>query len=258
MITHGARVNKAPGSAAKRVSRSASRRRRGSRPDVLRCAHPVTAAVRTDRGASVAVLALVPPWCAMDHQGQFRHAAIALGIPDDEVSRFTEHLRLSIRLSGGSGGVPVGQFGGLPRLPVGMDWPSDGVGPLPFIFSVDCAALPRVDGFGLPAAGSLLFFLAHEQAAATGERRYGRVVFVPAGTDTEVAAGSTGHAIVGEQYDVSATLRAERLPRRVRRRRGGQVDRGADPRVAGEDRRDRRPGREVVFPCGEGDAPADE
>ncbi|WFE25427.1 DUF1963 domain-containing protein [Solwaraspora sp. WMMD791] len=170
---------------------------------------PIMAAARAGRGASVAVLALVPLWCAMDHQGQFRHAAIASGIPDDEVSRFIEHLRLSIRLSGGSDGVPVGQFGGLPRLPVGMDWPSDGVGPLPFIFSVDCAALPRVDGFGLPTAGSLLFFLNHELAAATGEQRYGRVVFVPAGTDTEVAAGSTDHASVGEQYDVSATLRAE-------------------------------------------------
>ncbi|MEV4702906.1 hypothetical protein [Actinoplanes sp. NPDC049316] len=73
----------------------------------------------------------------MDHQGRFRDAVLASGIPDDEVSRFIEHLRLSIRLSGGSGGVPVGQFGGLPRLPVGMDWPSDGVSPLPFIFSVD-------------------------------------------------------------------------------------------------------------------------
>ncbi|WP_433131037.1 DUF1963 domain-containing protein [Micromonospora sp. CA-240977] len=145
----------------------------------------------------------------MDHEGQLRRAALALGIPDDEVSRFSQHLRLSIRLSGGPSGVPVGQFGGLPRLPVGMDWPSDGVDPLPFIFSVDCAALPRVDGFGLPADGSLLFFLNQEQAAATGERRYGRVVYVPAGTDTEVAAASADHAVVDEQYDVSATLRAE-------------------------------------------------
>ncbi|MEV4702235.1 hypothetical protein [Actinoplanes sp. NPDC049316] len=34
-------------------------------------------------------------------------------------------------------------------------------------------------------------------------------MFVPAGTDTEVAAGSTDHAFVGKQYDVSATVRAE-------------------------------------------------
>jgi len=57
----------------------------------------------------------------MDHHGQIRRAALALGIPDDEVSWFIQHLRLSIRLSRESGGVPVGQFGGLPRLPVGMD-----------------------------------------------------------------------------------------------------------------------------------------
>jgi len=145
----------------------------------------------------------------MDHHGQIRRAALALGIPDDEVSWVIQHLRLSIRLSRESGGVPVGQFGGLPRLPVGMDWPSDGVSPLPFIFSVDCAALPRVDGFGLPAEGSLLFFLDHEQAAATAEGRFGQVVYVPAGTDTEVATGSTDDVFVGEQYDVGATLRAE-------------------------------------------------
>ncbi|MEV6970585.1 DUF1963 domain-containing protein [Hamadaea sp. NPDC051192] len=144
----------------------------------------------------------------MDHQGQFRRAALASGIPDEEVSRFIQHLRLSIQLSGGSGDVPAGQFGGLPRLPVGMDWPSDGVSLLPFTFSVDCAALPRVDGFDLPADGSLLFFLDHEQSAATGERRYGRVVYVAAGTDTEVA-GTTDREIVGDQYHVGATLRAE-------------------------------------------------
>ncbi|NUO58555.1 MAG: DUF1963 domain-containing protein [Hamadaea sp.] len=145
----------------------------------------------------------------MDHQGQFRRAALALGIPDEEVSRFIQHLRLSIQLSGGSDGVPVGQFGGLPRLPVGMDWPSDGVGLLPFVFSVDCAALPSVDGFGLPANGSLLFFMNHEQAVATGERRYGRVVYVPVGAETEVAQGAIDDELVGERYDLGATLRAE-------------------------------------------------
>ena len=150
----------------------------------------------------------------MDHQGQFRRAALALGIPDDEISRFTEHLRLSIRLSGGSGGAPVGQFGGLPRLPVGMDWPTAGASPLPFIFSVDCAALPRVDGFGLPADGSLLFFLDHE---GTGRWQRGaevRASRVRAGRHRYRGGGRTHRfdAFVGEQYDVGATLRAE-LPR---------------------------------------------
>jgi hypothetical protein len=148
----------------------------------------------------------------MDHQEQFRRAALDSGIPEEEVSRFTEHLRSSIRLSGGSGGVPVGQFGGLPQLPVSMDWPSAEAGPLPFIFSVDCAALPRIDGFELPADGSLLFFLDHEQdhlASDAGEQSYARVVYVPAGTDTEVAEQPAGYEVVGEQYDVSATLVAQ-------------------------------------------------
>ncbi|MCM4082408.1 DUF1963 domain-containing protein [Paractinoplanes hotanensis] len=147
----------------------------------------------------------------MDHQGQFRRAALELGIPDDEVTAFTEHLRLSIRLSGGSGGTPAGQFGGLPRLPVGMDWPSAGAGPLPFVFSVACASLPRADGFGLPADGSLLFFLDHERdhvAAAAGEQDYARVVYVPTGADTEVADAPANYA-AGEQYDVGATLVAQ-------------------------------------------------
>ncbi|GAA2736726.1 DUF1963 domain-containing protein [Actinocorallia aurantiaca] len=147
----------------------------------------------------------------MDHQGRFRRAALALDVPDDEISRFVEHLRLSIRLSGGSGGVPVGRFGGAPRLPVDEDWPSDGIGRLPFVFSVDCAALPRVDGFGLPADGSLLFFLDHENdhlASATGEQGYARVVYVSADTDTAVAE-PPDPGFLGKQYDVSATLCAE-------------------------------------------------
>lgn len=148
----------------------------------------------------------------MDHQGQFRRAALELAIPDDEVSRFTRHLRLAVRLSGSSDGVAVGQFGGLPRLPVDMDWPLAGVSPLPFIFSVDCAMLPRIDDSGLPADGSLLFFLDHEKdhlAAATGERRYAKVVHVPAGVDTQVAQEPTNYQANGEQYDVGATLLAQ-------------------------------------------------
>ncbi|GIG91418.1 DUF1963 domain-containing protein [Plantactinospora endophytica] len=147
----------------------------------------------------------------MDHQGRLRRTALAKGLPDDEISRFVTHLRLSIRLSGGSGGVPVGQFGGLPRLPVDEDWPSDQVGQLPFVFSVDCAALPRIDGSGLPADGSLLFFLDHENdhlASASAEQRYAQVVYVPAGADT-VVAEPTNPEFVGKQYDVSATLLAE-------------------------------------------------
>lgn len=142
----------------------------------------------------------------MDQQGRFRRAALALGVPEDETDRFVAWLRLSIRLSGGSDGVPVGRFGGAPRLPVGEERPAAGGGPLPFVFSVDCAALPRVDGFDLPADGSLLFFLDHEKdhlAGADGEPGHGRLVFVPA--DAVVV----NEPADPEGYVVRATLHAE-------------------------------------------------
>lgn len=144
----------------------------------------------------------------MDHQGEFRRAALELGVPDDEISRFSQHLRLSIGLFGGSGGSPVGQFGGLPRLPVGMKWPSAGETPLPLLFSVDCGALPRVDGFDLPADGTLLFFVDQEMDHEDTSGSYARVVYVPDGTETAVAEapGSVG---VREHVDVCAELRAE-------------------------------------------------
>lgn len=88
------------------------------------------------------------------------------------------------------------------------DGQSDGFSHLPFIFSLDCAALPRVDGFALPADGSLLFFLDHEAdhlATDTGSQQHARVVHVPAGIDTAVAE-PTYPEPVGEQYDISATL----------------------------------------------------
>jgi hypothetical protein len=141
----------------------------------------------------------------MDHQGQFRRAALELGISDEEINRFSQHLRLSIGLSGGSGGVPVGQFGGVPRLPVGMDWPSAGNSPLPFIFSVDCGALPGVDGFDLPVDGTLLFFLDHEADLLDDTGRYARVVYVQDGTDTAVAE-TPRSMFTGKQYGVSAAL----------------------------------------------------
>ncbi|MDR7279199.1 DUF1963 domain-containing protein [Catenuloplanes atrovinosus] len=128
----------------------------------------------------------------MDYQRQFRRAATDRGIPDGEVDRFAEFLRFAIWTGAHyDDGVPAGQRGGLPRLPVGMEWPSGEYGPLPFVASIDCAALPRVDGLALPADGSLLFFLHHEDAyeeySVAGEQKHARVVHVPAGTDTVIA-----------------------------------------------------------------------
>ncbi|MEV2255197.1 DUF1963 domain-containing protein [Streptomyces sp. NPDC050147] len=144
----------------------------------------------------------------MDHQGEFRRAALELGIPDDEISRFSQHLRLSIGLSGVGGGSPVGQFGGLPRLPMGMKWPSAGDILLPLLFSVDCGALPRVDGFDLPADGTLLFFVDQEKDHGDSSGRYARVVYVPDGTETAVAEAPSS-VCVREQLGLCAELRAE-------------------------------------------------
>ncbi|MFF5054195.1 DUF1963 domain-containing protein [Micromonospora sp. NPDC000663] len=128
----------------------------------------------------------------MDQHQLFGRAAIEQGIPEDEVSRFAEFLRFAIWTSPAYDGPPVGRGGGLPSLPVGMEWPSVGARPLQFVASFDCAALPRVAGFALPTDGSLLFFLDHERAVeddeVTGEQRYARIVYVPAGAETALAA----------------------------------------------------------------------
>ncbi|GIJ45361.1 hypothetical protein Val02_22470 [Virgisporangium aliadipatigenens] len=128
----------------------------------------------------------------MDYHGQFRRAALERGIPDDAVRRFAELLRFEIRTSARPEGVAVGRSGGLPRLPVETEWPTveeDGRAlPLPFVASLNCAALPRVDSLPLPPDGSLLFFLEHEHAwdcyDVQAEQRYARVMYVPAGTGT--------------------------------------------------------------------------
>ncbi|RKS10062.1 uncharacterized protein DUF1963 [Nocardiopsis sp. Huas11] len=144
----------------------------------------------------------------MDHQGEFRRAALESGIPDDEIGRFSEHLRVSIGLFGGGGGSPVGQVGGSPRLPVGMEWPSAGDIPLPLFLSVDCGALPRIDGFDLPTDGTLLFFVDQERDHEDDSGRYARVVYVPDGTGTAVAQ-APGSVTVREPDDLYFELRAE-------------------------------------------------
>ncbi|MFG2091814.1 DUF1963 domain-containing protein [Spirillospora sp. NPDC048824] len=141
----------------------------------------------------------------MDHRGEFRRAALELGIPDDEISRFSQHLRLSIGLYAGGGGSPVGKFGGLPQLPVGMKWPSGGDCSLPLLFSVDCGALLRIDGLDLPADGTLLFFVDQEMDHEDTSGRYAQVVYVPDGAETAVA-GAPDSVCVREQLDLSSNL----------------------------------------------------
>ncbi|MFD4669633.1 DUF1963 domain-containing protein [Lentzea sp. NPDC058450] len=130
----------------------------------------------------------------MDRHEQFRNAAIDRGIPEDEVDAFAEHLRFAVwARPAADGEESAGRMGGLPLLPAGVDWPG-GEFPLPFIGSVDCAALPRAEGLDLPADGSLLFFLHHEEDMEEHPSTdYARVLHVPAGTQTQEAAPPPDH-----------------------------------------------------------------
>ncbi|MET9227788.1 DUF1963 domain-containing protein [Lentzea sp. NPDC003310] len=130
----------------------------------------------------------------MDRFEQFRDAAVDRGIPEDEAVRFAEHLRFAVwTFPAEDGERAAGRMGGLPLLPVGADWPG-GDFPLPFIGSVDCATLPRAEGLDLPADGSLLFFLHHEEDMEEHPSTdYARVVHVPEGTQTQEAAPPPGH-----------------------------------------------------------------
>ncbi|AZP23740.1 DUF1963 domain-containing protein [Streptomyces aquilus] len=82
-------------------------------------------------------------------------------LPGDLVERWTALLRPCARLRPAEAGEQiVAVLGGSPELPVTAPWPEwPGYGPLSFVASVRCAALPR---YGLaqefPQDGSLLFF----------------------------------------------------------------------------------------------------
>jgi hypothetical protein len=161
----------------------------------------------------------------MSHRERFHSAAVEQGIPEDEITTFAGFLRFAIWTSPGYDGVPVGQMGGLPRLPEGMPWPASDSMPLPFIASFDCAALPRVDDLPLPADGSLLFFLHHDRAydereefEKDDEMEYARVVYVPAGTPMVTARKpdhpeevfyNTTLPFIGEEHQLTAAVKAE-------------------------------------------------
>ncbi|MEU8679508.1 DUF1963 domain-containing protein [Streptomyces sp. NPDC048560] len=89
-----------------------------------------------------------------------------------------------------------------------MKWPSAEASPLPLLLSVACGALPRVDGFDLPADGTLLFFVDQGMDHEDSSGRYTRVVYVPDGTETTVAEAPSS-VCVREQLDVYGELRAE-------------------------------------------------
>ncbi|MFF4219352.1 MULTISPECIES: YwqG family protein [Streptomyces] len=89
------------------------------------------------------------------------HALARKHLPADVAEKWIGLLRPGVRLTAaGDGDIVVGKLGGQPVLPEGMEWPVwEGHGPLSFIASVDCGALPvRELDIALPDDGTLAFF----------------------------------------------------------------------------------------------------
>ncbi|MFE0424245.1 YwqG family protein [Streptomyces sp. NPDC058953] len=114
-------------------------------------------------------------------------------LSSDDAERWLGLLRPAARLLPARPGDPVAaRLGGIPELPAGWAWPVwEGHGPLSFIASADCSALPRealdVD---VPKDGTLLFFYFDGQlddgsAVVLPEypdtRPGSRLLYVPAG-----------------------------------------------------------------------------
>ncbi|WP_436844827.1 YwqG family protein [Streptomyces roseoverticillatus] len=104
-------------------------------------------------------------------------------------------LRLEKATSTGAVGEPVvvGRLGGLPELPEDEEWPVwEAQGPLSFIASIDCAALPSTAlDITLPSDGTLAFFYFDGQVDdgcamvspyEPGTWAGARVLYVPAGS----------------------------------------------------------------------------
>ncbi|MEU4208532.1 YwqG family protein [Streptomyces sp. NPDC026206] len=119
-------------------------------------------------------------------------------LPSRIAERWIGLLRPAARLVAvpepGPEDVVVGRLGGLPALPEGVEWPVwEGHGPLTFVASVDCAALPSgALDIPLPTEGTLAFFYFDGQiddceayvAADEPESWAGaRVLYIPAGAE---------------------------------------------------------------------------
>ncbi|MGW1893934.1 YwqG family protein [Streptomyces sp. NPDC002004] len=136
------------------------------------------------------------------------HALAREYLPAEIAERWTGLFRPALSLENaspaGGGAEPlVGRLGGLPELPEDGEWPVwEGYGPLSFIASVDCAALPSAAlDIALPVDGTLAFFHFDGQLddgrARVAPRDPGswagaRVLYIPAGVAVAERAAPEG------------------------------------------------------------------
>ncbi|KNB53276.1 YwqG family protein [Streptomyces caatingaensis] len=123
------------------------------------------------------------------------HALARRHLPEDVAERWIGLLRPGLRLERAAEGAAepvVGRLGGLPELPENEERPVwEGHGPLSFVASLDCAALPSAGlDIALPADGTLAFFFFDGQVDDgeavvapddPGSRAGARVLYVPEG-----------------------------------------------------------------------------
>jgi hypothetical protein len=125
----------------------------------------------------------------------FRSQATARNLPPQTVEAFIRGVHPAIHLAESNGPLCVGQRGGDPLLPLGVPVPAS-----PFVFSIDCALLPkRATDLPLPCDGQLLFF-AWVEWDGNGEGITSNAVrYVPAGTPTRPRS-STGPSSAQSPY----------------------------------------------------------
>ncbi|MGX7757207.1 YwqG family protein [Streptomyces angustmyceticus] len=132
------------------------------------------------------------------------HALAHEHLPPGIAERWTGLLRPGLRLEKATAADPVaGRLGGLPELPETEEWPVwEGQGPLAFVASLDCAALPSAAlDIVLPTEGTLAFFYFDGQvddgwALVTPDEpdswAGARVLYVPAGVPVTERAAPEG------------------------------------------------------------------
>src|SRR5262245_2134093 len=112
-------------------------------------------------------------------------------LPGDIVETVLSLVRPAAQLTVNGAGSPAGTYGGLPGLPVDVDWPHLEREPLSMLAQIRCAACADVLGpsWTLPCEGTMLFF--YDQELRDGDEAC-RVLHVPDGVPVRGAPEGIG------------------------------------------------------------------